>query len=207
MRTLFLASFGGSLNLVDDIRGSWAGRQEATSSRQPFFLSFQRPFWCISTLLFPVEVIHLVYKKRPQPHKLNSTFQNSYWQKRCKKKPLLLLVFEGQNTCLLLLVRPSYSSFCCYGQWLLEAATLEQEAARLRINEEVVEAAETGKRPVATFFLILSAIPLPLTIRAAATKLWTTPLLLGKKELGRILALIFVDAAPYKNRIKDWKDT
>ena len=85
---------------------------------------------------------------------------------------MLPLVFEGQNTCLLLLVRPSYSSFCCYGQWLLAAAaTLEQEAARLRINEEVVEAAETGKRPVATFFLILSAIPLPLTIRAAATKL------------------------------------
>ena len=88
-----------------------------------------------------------------------------------QKKTLLLLAFEGQNTCLLLLVRPSYSSFCCYGQWLLAAATLEQEAARLRINEEVVEAAETGKRPVATFFLILSAIPLPLTIRAAATKL------------------------------------
>ena len=85
MRILFLASFGGSLNLVDDIRGSWAGRQEATSSRQPFFLSFQRPFWCFIALLFPAEVIHLVYKKRPQPQKSNSTFQNSYWQKRCKK--------------------------------------------------------------------------------------------------------------------------
>ena len=52
------------------------------STLLPFF---PMAFWCFIALLFPAEVIHLVYKKRPQPQKSNSTFQNSYWQKRCKK--------------------------------------------------------------------------------------------------------------------------
>ena len=109
-----------------------------------------------------------------------------------QKKTLLLLAFEGQNTCLLLLVRPSYSSFCCYGQWLLAAATLEQEAARLRINEEVVEAAETGKRPVATFFSDLKCHSITLNYPRRCYQVMNDAVATWKKELGRILALIFV---------------
>ena len=111
---------------------------------------------------------------------------------------MLPLVFEGQNTCLLLLVRPSYSSFCCYGQWLLAAAaTLEQEAARLRINEEVVEAAETGKRPVATFFSDLKCHSITLNYPRRCYQVMNDAVAARKKGLRRIVALIFVDVAPY----------
>ena len=119
------------------------------STLLPFF---PMAFWCFIALLFPAEVIHLVYKKEAATSKIEFNLPKFILTDEVQKKTMLLLAFEGQNTCLLLLVRPSYSSFCCYGQWLLAAATLEQEAARLRINEEVVEATKTGKRPVATFF-------------------------------------------------------
>ena len=170
MRTLFLASFGGSLNLVDDIRGSWAGRHEVTSSRQPFFLSFQRIFWYFNTLFCPAEVIHLACKKRQQLQNSNSTFQNSFWQKRCKKT-LTASLWRSKHmsatTCaaiilVVLLLWPVASSSS--SSWARGCTSSHQWGSSRGCWDR--------QKASSNFFLILSAIPLPLTIRAAATKLF-----------------------------------